>query len=77
MFIQLTEAVLEMVKEGLGITVMAKWLIQPYIAPHQIKMIQIGKFGLKRKWYIATLKNELQSIPLKRFVELLQEHISV
>lgn len=76
MFIQLTEAVLEMINEGLGITVMAKWLIQPYIDPTKIKLIKIGKLGLTRKWYIATLKNELQSIPLKRFVEILKVNVS-
>jgi len=76
MFIQLTEAVLEMINEGLGITVMAKWLIKPYLDPNKIKMIKLGKLGLKRKWYIATLKNELQSKPLMRFVDLLKENIS-
>jgi len=76
MFIQLTEAVIEMINEGLGITVMAKWLITPYIDSDKIKMVKIGKFSLKRKWYISTLKNELQSIPLRRFVKILKENIS-
>lgn len=77
MYIQLTEAVLEMINEGLGITVMANWLIKPYIDPTKIKLVKLGKLGLKRKWYIATLKNELQSKPLIRFVQLLKENISV
>lgn len=76
MFIQLTEAVLEMINAGLGISVMAKWLIQPYIDSTKIKMVRIGKEGLKRKWYLATLKKELQSMPLMRFVTILKEHIS-
>jgi len=77
MFIQLTEAVLEMVNEGLGITVMANWLINPYIDSSKIKKVKIGKYGLKRKWYLATLKNEFQSIPLQRFAALLQENITL
>ena len=77
MYIQLTEAVLEMINEGLGITVMANWLIKPYIDPTKITLIKLGRLGLKRKWYIATLKNELQSNPLIRFVELLKENISI
>ena len=77
MFIQLTEAVLEMVNEGLGITVMANWLINPYIDSNKIKKVKIGKYGLKRKWYLATLKNEFQSIPLQRFAALLQENITL
>lgn len=77
MYIQLTEAVLEMVNAGLGITVMAKWLISPYIDSTKIKMIKLGKMGLKRKWYIATLKNELQAKPLIRFVDILKENITV
>ncbi len=77
MYIQLTEAVLEMVREGLGITVMAKWLIEPYVDARTIKMIPLGKSGLKRKWYIATLKNELQSTPLRKFIEILKDNISL
>ena len=77
MYIQLTEAVLEMINAGLGIAVMAKWLISPYIDPTKIQMIKLGKIGLKRKWYIATLKNELQAKPLIRFVELLKENIAI
>lgn len=77
MFIQLTEVVLEMINEGLGITVMSNWLIKPYIDVTKIKQLKIGKQGLKRKWYLATLKNELQSMPLRRFAALLKENISV
>lgn len=76
MFIQLTEAVIEMINEGLGISVMANWLIKPYVDPNKIKLVKIGQTGLKRKWYLATLKNELQSRPLIRFVDLLKENIS-
>lgn len=76
MYIQLTEAVLEMINEGLGIAVMARWLVEPYIDTSKIKMIKIGRSGLKRKWYIATLKNELQSRPLIRFIEIIRENIT-
>lgn len=75
LFIQLTEAILEMVKEGLGITVMAKWLIEPYIDTSKIKLVQLGKLGLKRKWYLASLKSDVQALPLKRFIEILQRQI--
>ncbi len=76
MFVQLTEAALEMINEGLGITAMARWLITPYIDPSKIAMVKIGKSGLKRKWYIATLKTESQPKPLLRFVETIQQQMS-
>ncbi|HWA34547.1 MAG TPA: LysR family transcriptional regulator [Cyclobacteriaceae bacterium] len=71
----LTEAVLEMVRENLGVTVMGKWLIAPYVDPSSITMMKLGPSGLKRRWYIATLKST-QSIAFKaRFVNELKAGI--
>lgn len=72
----LTEAVLDMVKENLGITVMSKWLIDPYVDPATITMMKLGPSGLKRKWYVATLKSA-DEIPFKTsFVNSLKTGIA-
>ncbi len=72
LYIQLTETVLDMVKEGLGIAVMARWLVKPYIDTTEISQVRLGKAGLKRKWYIASLKTETTSKPLESFIEKVQ-----
>jgi LysR family transcriptional regulator, regulator for metE and metH len=74
-YIQLTEAALEMVKEGIGITAMAKWLVKPYIDPAKIKVMKLGSRGLKRRWYIASLKKTDPSKFLNRFIEHLKAQI--
>ncbi len=72
LYIQLTETVIEMVREGLGIAVMARWLVKPYLNRTEIIPIKLGKGGLKRRWYVATLKSETTPKPLQRFVEKIQ-----
>ncbi|MEP5611302.1 MAG: LysR family transcriptional regulator [Cyclobacteriaceae bacterium] len=56
-YMQITEAAIEMVKAGLGVAVMAKWAMKPYIESRKVNVIPITRKGLWRKWYIATLRN--------------------
>ena len=66
--IQLTEAIIEMVKAGLGITVMARWAVTPYLASDQLVTIPITNQGLFRTWYAVTLQAENQPRYLTEFV---------
>lgn len=52
--VPLTEAILEMVKAGFGITVLARWAIQPYLRIGEYCAIPITSRGLHRKWYAVT-----------------------
>jgi len=76
-YIQLTEAAIEMVKEGLGITAMAKWVIKPYLDNNRVRVLKLGTRGLKRKWYVATLKSPGSPRFIKNFVEQLKSQISL
>jgi LysR family transcriptional regulator for metE and metH len=73
----LTEAAVEMVKAGMGIVVMAKWALQPYLKDPSLKAIRIGNFGLKRRHYLAFLKTKKQPDYFIQFMEFLQREISV
>ncbi|HZY82845.1 MAG TPA: LysR family transcriptional regulator [Cyclobacteriaceae bacterium] len=68
-YIQLTEAVVEMVKEGLGIAVMANWLAMPYFDSHKLQPVRITRTGLKREWYIATLKTNNRPRYIESFIQ--------
>jgi LysR family transcriptional regulator for metE and metH len=70
--IHLTEAALAIVTAGLGITVMAKWLVQPSIDPAKLRMVKLGRSGLKRKWYIAVATNVSQESYIRDFIVLLR-----
>jgi len=63
--IPLTEAILEMVNADLGITIMANWIVKPYLANRNIKIIPINYKSFTRTWYFVYLvsrKNELSTI---------------
>ena len=55
--VQLTEARVEMVKAGLGVSVMANWAIKPFVERKEVIPIKITNKGLHRTWYIAHLKS--------------------
>jgi LysR family transcriptional regulator for metE and metH len=51
-----TEAVLESVKAGLGVAVMARWAVADEIAEGRVRAVRLGARGLRRRWYAATLR---------------------
>ncbi|MFT5311817.1 MAG: LysR family transcriptional regulator for metE and metH, partial [Paraglaciecola sp.] len=51
------EAIVELVKVNMGITIMSKQLILPYMADGTIKTIPIGDDGLKIYWHLVYLKD--------------------
>lgn len=71
-YIQFTEAVVAMVKEGLGIAVLANWLAKPYLDSDKVMAVKISKKGLARKWYIAVLKKNNRKSYFDRFIHLVK-----
>jgi LysR family transcriptional regulator for metE and metH len=73
----LTEASIEMVKADMGVMAMAKWAAQPYLKNHSIRAIKIGRNGLKRKHYIAFIKNKTYPEYFTHFNQFLQTEINL
>jgi LysR family transcriptional regulator, regulator for metE and metH len=69
--VPLTEAILELVKAGLGISVMARWAIEPAIKAGAIKAVRIGKRGVFRAWTAVTLRDRVEPKWQREFVALL------
>lgn len=57
----LTEALLEAVKVGLGVSVMARWAVRPEVEAGNLVAIPLGSRGLRRSWYAATLRRRAAS----------------
>lgn len=73
----LTEAAVEMVKADMGIMVMARWALQPYLKSGLLSTVKIGRLGLKRKNYLATLKNKENPAYFDQFIDFMQREISL
>ena len=71
---QLTEARLEMVKAGLGVTVLSRWLVKPLIkGDSSIKQIRITSKGFYRTWYTVALDQKKDNPYIKQFISFLKE----
>lgn len=56
--ITLTEAIVEMVKAGLGVAVLPNWVVRPYVRSGQLAAIRLTEQAVRRTWYAATLKTK-------------------
>jgi len=69
--VQLTEAILEMVKAGLGVTVLARWAVAPDVARGALSAIPIGKRGMHRRWTAAVRRQKQVPPYIDEFIRLL------
>lgn len=72
--IQLTEAIIEMVRANIGITVMATWAIKPYLRSKQLETRPLANHALQRHWYAVTLNGKNTPRFIDCFVKHLQRH---
>ena len=56
--VPLTEAIIEMVQAGLGITALARWAVEEQIATGKIVTRPLGRKGMHRQWQAVTIKQE-------------------
>jgi LysR family transcriptional regulator for metE and metH len=69
--VPLTEAILEMVKAGLGISVLARWAIEPTVNDGTVVARPISRRGVFRAWSAVTLRSRPEPPWQRAFVELL------
>ena len=71
--IHYTDATIEMVNAGLGITVMADWIVEPYLAGRNIVAKPLHHSVAKRAWYAATCN---QTPAIQNFLECLKMYFA-
>jgi LysR family transcriptional regulator for metE and metH len=54
--VQLTEAIIQLVSANLGISVMAKWAVTPFLQNNYLKIIPFKANQGQRDWFIASLE---------------------
>jgi len=65
--VQVDEAMVQLVKAGMGVRVIAKWIIEPYLKDPQLAIIPVTKKGMYRRWFATTLKQETPPQYLENF----------
>jgi LysR family transcriptional regulator, regulator for metE and metH len=69
--VMLTEAMIEMVRAGLGVAALCRWIVAPHLRDGTLRTIPITPSGFWRSWWIARLKSASPSAPLTQFINLL------
>jgi LysR family transcriptional regulator for metE and metH len=72
--IQLTEAIVELVKAGLGVTALPRWSVAPQVERRELVARSLTSPGLFRQWSAAYRRRPAPPGHLLRFVELLAKH---
>jgi LysR family transcriptional regulator for metE and metH len=68
--VELTEAIVEMVKANLGIAVLARWAVAPHLSA-ALRAVPLGPSGFRRRWSAVTLATRGEPEYLRAFLELL------
>jgi LysR family transcriptional regulator for metE and metH len=69
--VPLTEAILEMVRAGLGITFLARWAVAPRVAKREVVARPITRQGCRRQWSATTLRRAESPPYVEEFIALL------
>ncbi len=72
--VQLTEAIIEMVKAGVGIGVLSRWSVAPQLSAKSLCAIPLTKQRVYRQWFAATLKSKAVPAYVQSFISLLADN---
>ncbi|HSL69652.1 MAG TPA: LysR family transcriptional regulator [Longimicrobiales bacterium] len=70
--IMLTEAIMELVRAGMGVTPVARWVAEPYLADGRLTSVRVTSRGIPRQWYAATIRQDPMPVHLREFTNLIK-----
>ena len=70
--VQLTEAITELVKAGLGVAVLARWAVQPLVDAGAILARPLTARGLHRQWRAVMPRDLARADYVMEFIDLLE-----
>lgn len=69
----LTEAIVEMVRAGLGVAALPRWTVARDLRNETLAAVRFTSRGLMRRWSAATLRTTETPAPIAHFIELIKE----
>ena len=64
--VELTEAIVELVMGGFGISILSRWAVNHYLRTGALASARVTRKGLHVNWYAATRKSEPDEAPAWR-----------
>ena len=74
--IQLTEAMIELTKAGMGICVLARWAVEPHVRAGTLRAVPLTAAGLSRRWYSATRATKNKPPHLREFEQFVARAVT-
>src|SRR5215213_4554945 len=71
----LTEVILEMVKAGIGFSILPNWVAFHYLKSGSLSAVRITRKGIKRTWYAGILKDKIHQPYIETFISMLARHM--
>jgi LysR family transcriptional regulator, regulator for metE and metH len=72
--VPLTEALLDLVRGGFGVTALPSWMLRR--AGGGLRTVRITRRGIRRQWTAVRLATRAPPAPMARFIELLREEVT-
>jgi LysR family transcriptional regulator for metE and metH len=72
--VMLTEAIVEMVKAGLGISILARWAVQPHLSARTLRAVRLTRSGYRRQWKAAICRPLADLDYVQEFLRLVEAH---
>ena len=70
--VPLTEAMIELVRSGHGVSFMASWSLGPYLERGELAVRRLGRQGMRRPWSLVHPRSSLFRSELRTLEELLR-----
>ena len=65
------EAIVELVSAGLGISILARWAVEPRLAKKELVALGLGENGLQLQWHLVMRDTEAEDSPAAQCARIL------
>lgn len=63
-----TDAIIELVKAGMGVAVLNLWSVKPYLESQEVCCVSLSKHGFSRTWYAAVTDDRRKPPYISHFI---------